>query len=384
MKSVRPGEPIQIAGAGLSGLSAAISLRDRGFEVEVFEKHQSLGSRFPGSLQILDNFTYPGDSLDELRRLGVLPSFVRHPFFGSRFFTRTRSGDDPGAHRYCDLTGDRPYGYCVRRGAEPGCLDFELARQAEGRGARIRFGTFLDPESADIVATGPREADGIAAELHFSTGGSDRLETLWDEEIFPGGGYSYRIVSQGRGILAIALIGAADRPRGRYDDRLERSWDFFQRRDPIPMVRGRVQWSRVNFYLCDFARAAKPLPGEAGGLIDYTAGFGIRAAIVSGYLAGVSLAEGLPFERLIRRRFGRSLRGAIVTRALIERFGFGPFLRIAAHSDFRRFIARFAGPGRFRAFLAPLAQRALGRADRCHHTGPCTWCRPRSVSSGAD
>ena len=371
MKSCR------IAGAGPSGLSAAIALRDRGFEVEVFERRKRLGSRFPGSLQILDNFTFPGDALDELRRLGVEPSFVRHPFFGSRFFTRARAGDDPGAHRYCDLRGAEPYGYCVRRGAEPGCLDFELARQAEDRGVRIRFGTLLDPERADIVATGPRDADGIAAELHFSTDGSDRLETLWDEQIFPGGGYSYRIVSRGRGIVAMALIGAADRPRERYDRRLERSWDFFQRRDPLRMERGPVRWSRVNFYLCDFARAPKPLPGEAGGLIDYTAGFGIRTAIVSGHLAGLSVAEGADFAALIRRRFGRSIRGAIVTRALIERFGFGPFLRIAARSDFRRFIARFAGPSRIRALLAPWAERSFGKADGCHHTGPCIWCRPR-------
>ena len=369
--------PCRIAGAGPSGLAAAIALGDRGFEVEVFEKHRTLGTRFPGSLQILDNFTFPGDSLDELRRCGVEPSFVRHPFFGSRFFTRRRPGDDPGAHRSSDLSGDRPYGYCVRRGPEPGCLDFELARQAEDRGVRIRFGTFLDPARADIVATGPREADGLAAELHFSTDGSDRLETLWDEEVFPGGGYSYRIVSQGRGIVAVALIGAADRPRGRHDERLERSWDFFQRREPLRMERHHVNWSRVNFYLCDFASAPAPLPGEAGGLIDYTAGFGIRTAIVSGHLAGVSLAEGTDFAALVHRRFGRSLRGAIVTRALIERFGFGPFLRIASRSDFRRFIARFAGPGRMRALLAPLARRLLGKASRCHHTGPCAWCRPR-------
>lgn len=374
-------KPCRIAGAGPAGLSAAIALRRRAFEVEVFEKHRGLGSRFPGSLQILDNFTFPGDSLDELRSCEVEPSFVRHPFFGSRFFARERPGDDPAAHRARNLEGDRPYGYCVRRGPEPGCLDFELARQAEELGVRIRFGAFLDPERADILATGPREADGLAAELHFSTDAADRLEALWDEQIFPAGGYAYRIVSQGRGILAMALIGAADRPRGRLDERLERSWDFFQRREPLRTRRGQVHWSRVNFYLCDFARASKPLPGEAGGLIDYTAGFGIRTAIVSGHLAGVSLAEGADFAALIRRRFGRSLRGAIVTRALIERFGFGPFLRIAARSDFRRFIARFAGPGRARALLAPLAQRLLGKAARCHHTGPCRWCRPRSAAN---
>ncbi len=367
----------RIAGAGPAGLAAAIALRDRGRPAEVFEQRRRLGSRFPGSLQILDNFTFPGDSLEELRRLGVEPSFVRHPFHGSRFFARRRPGDDSGAHRASDLSGELPYGYCVRRGAEPGCLDFELARQAEDRGARIHLGARLAPEDADICATGPREADGMAAELHFSTDATDRLETLWDEEIFPGGGYSYRIVSGGRGIVAIALIGAADRPRGRHDERLERSCDFFQRREPVRMERRGVQWSRVNFYRCDFARAPKPLPGEAGGLIDYTAGFGIRTAIVSGHLAGVSLADGADFGALVEGRFGRSVPGAIVTRALIERFGFGPFLRIAARSDFRRFIARFAGPSRLRALLAPLAERRFGRAERCHHAGPCSWCRPR-------
>ena len=370
-------KPVRIAGAGPSGLAAAIALRDAGIEVQVFERRSRLGARFPGSLQILDNFTFPGNSLDEVRRLGIEPSFVRHPFFGSRFFVRRRPGTDSGAWRFRDLSGAAPYGYCVRRGDEPGCLDFELARQAEDRGARIRLRSFLDPEAADIRATGPREADGLAAELHFATDGSDRLEALWDEEIFPGGGYAYRIVSQCRGIVTIALIGAADRPRGRFDDRLERSWDFFQRQEAIRMDRLHLNWSRVNFYLCDFSRAETPLPGEAGGLIDYTAGFGIRTALVSGHLAGVSLARGVSFADLVRRRFGRSVPGAIVTRALIERFGFGPLLEVAARSDFRSFTARFAGPSRLRALLAPLARRSLGRSTACHHPGPCRWCRPR-------
>ena len=231
------------------------------------------------------------------------------------------------------------------------------------------------------MAIGPREADGVAAELHFDTPAPDRLEVLWDEELFPGGGYAYRIVSEGRGIIAAALIGATDRPGGRLDRRLEASAAFFEARHPFPMERRGVHWSRVNFYLCDFAGAGAPLPGEAGGLIDYTAGFGIRSAIVSGHLAGVSLAEGFDFATLVRRRFGRSVAGAIVTRLLIERFGFGPLLALAARSDFRRFTARFAGPSRTRALLAPLAQGVFGRARRCHHQGPCAWCRPRPVGT---
>ena len=368
----------RIAGAGPAGLAAAIALADRGHPVEVFEKRRAVGRRFPGSLQLLDNFTFPGDALEEVRACGIEPErFVRSRYHGARFFARRARGEGPRAHRSADLSGAEPYGYCVRRGAEPGCLDYELARQAEARGVAIRFGTPLDPTDADIAATGPREADGIAAEQHFSTEASDRLEVLWDEAIFPGGGYAYRIVSGRRGIVAAALIGAADRPRGADDERLRQSAAFFQERDPLPMEWGAVRWSRVNFYLCDFARAAAPLPGEAGGLIDYTAGFGIRTALVSGHLAGVSAAEGGGYHTRIRRRFGRSVAGAVVTRLFIERFGFGPFLTLAARSDFRRFAARFAGPDRVRALLSPLARRAFGRAAGCHHLGPCRWCRPR-------
>lgn len=374
-------KPWRIAGAGPSGLAAAIALADRGHPVEVFERRRAVGSRFPGSLQLLDNFTFPGDSLDEVRGLGIEPEgFVRGKFFGARFFARRGGrGGAGGAGRLssADLSGREPYGYCVRRGPEPGSLDHDLARQAEARGVSLRFSEPLDPAEADIAAVGPREADGIAAEQHFTTEAADRLEVLWDESIFPGGGYAYRIVSGGRGIVAAALIGAADRPQGSGDERLRRSAEFFQERDPMPMEWGAVRWSRVNFYLCDFGRAGPLLPGEAGGLIDYTAGFGIRTALVSGHLAGVSLAEGGGYEERIRKRFGRSVAGAIVTRLFIERFGFGPFLALAARSDFRRFAARFAGPNLGRALLAPLARQRFGRASRCHHLGPCRWCRPR-------
>ena len=82
--------PKRIAGAGPAGLAAAIALRDRGHPVEVFEKSPRVGSRFPGSLQLLDNFTGPGDALDEVRACGVEPGFVRGAFSGARFFVRRR------------------------------------------------------------------------------------------------------------------------------------------------------------------------------------------------------------------------------------------------------------------------------------------------------
>ena len=50
-------EPIQIMGAGLSGLAAAIILAKEGKEVHVHDIREDSGARFDGDFQGLENWT---------------------------------------------------------------------------------------------------------------------------------------------------------------------------------------------------------------------------------------------------------------------------------------------------------------------------------------
>lgn len=49
--------PIKILGAGLSGLSAAITLAKAGQPVDVFEVENEVGKRFRGDLEGLENWS---------------------------------------------------------------------------------------------------------------------------------------------------------------------------------------------------------------------------------------------------------------------------------------------------------------------------------------
>ena len=71
---------IRIAGAGPSGLVAAITLARAGYDVDVFERRSACGARFGGDLQGLENWSSETDVLDEFRALGVVPDFHAAPF----------------------------------------------------------------------------------------------------------------------------------------------------------------------------------------------------------------------------------------------------------------------------------------------------------------
>ena len=72
---------IDIVGAGLSGLAAAIILARNDWKVEVFEKHATIGQRFHGDFQGLENWTQTEDVLDSFDRWGIDLDFWLKPFY---------------------------------------------------------------------------------------------------------------------------------------------------------------------------------------------------------------------------------------------------------------------------------------------------------------
>ena len=69
-----------IIGAGPAGLSAAINLAKAGYEVNVFEKNKSVGGRFNGDFQGLENWSENIDPLKKLKYMGIDDNFETYPF----------------------------------------------------------------------------------------------------------------------------------------------------------------------------------------------------------------------------------------------------------------------------------------------------------------
>lgn len=70
---------VKIAGAGLSGLAAAINLAKAGKDVEVFELNKDCGCRFHGDLQGIENWSYEEDAILHLKNMGIKINFKYKP-----------------------------------------------------------------------------------------------------------------------------------------------------------------------------------------------------------------------------------------------------------------------------------------------------------------
>jgi flavin-dependent dehydrogenase len=374
-------KPIVIAGAGPAGLSAAIHLRRSGVPVEVFERREDVGARFIGEYQVLESYSRQEDARDELVQMGIEVNFELRPAHWARLF------DDRG--RASSVSSERPYGYFLRRGTEDGTLDRGLEAQARFLGAPIHFGRKLAPEEADIVATGPGPADGIAKEIAFRTGSPDRIEVIFDPELAPGG-YAYFFVLDGWATLGLALL----KEYGRLESHFERTVERFQSMGSFDIDSPRPGYSYMNFFLHDSSvRGNARFAGEAGGFQDYLFGLGIRYAVASGHLAARSIVEGVHFDRLWTERFGPTMRASVASRLLYEalgRHGLRFFVQRAGRGDFREFLNSWARPAWWRLALRPLAQRVFGRGGKngrgrggpCGHKLLCGWCRPREGRAG--
>ncbi|NIR40201.1 MAG: FAD-dependent oxidoreductase, partial [Actinobacteria bacterium] len=66
---------VSVVGAGPAGLAAAIELARNGTQVTVYEARASVGSRFHGDFQGIENWTTADDVRDWLERLHLRLDF---------------------------------------------------------------------------------------------------------------------------------------------------------------------------------------------------------------------------------------------------------------------------------------------------------------------
>jgi flavin-dependent dehydrogenase len=330
-------EPVPIVGAGPAGLSAAITLARAGIPSVVFERAKTVGSRFHGDFEAIENWTSRGDALEELRGIGIDPDFehatVHEAFFFDAWGTRRRIA-----------SRDSPF-YLVRRGPDSGTLDRALEAQALREGVEIRYGTEAPPLYKGIVAAGPRRTDAIDVGYVFETGMPDGVFAVMADRIAPKG-YAYLLVSRGRGTLACCIFDRFREANGY----LDRTVEFFRGRTGLHMVNPRRFAGTGNVHWPLRSREGEALRvGEAAGFQDALWGFGIRIAIVSGHLAAKALVSGRPreFDRLWRERLGGLLAASFANRSLYRRagdFGYSLLIRRLARADAREFLHRLYAP----------------------------------------
>lgn len=364
--------PIRIAGAGPSGLAAAIALARSGRPVEVHEAKRDVGLRFIGDLQIIESASEREPVPDFLRRIGIEPDFYFRPATWATFF------DHRGQARV--IRSKEPFGWFIRRGAEEGTLDRGLLAQARKSGATVLFESRLAPEEADIVATGPAAPDGLAREMTWKTDEPERVDVFFNHRLAPGG-YSYLFILDGTATFGCAIVADFK----KIDEYFDHSVASAQRmhRFTIPSD-ARVGYSYMNFHLKTRATAnGARFVGEAAGFQDYLFGLGIRYALTSGTLAAQSIIEDRDFDELWQSALGAKQETSLVNRFLYEtggNAGLSMFVRQAGRArDFHRYLAGWHRRSWWKSLLSPVVRRVWRQKGRCHHKPAEHWCRSRDT-----
>ncbi len=363
---------IKIAGAGPSGLTAAICLAKAGYPVDVYESRDRVGGRFIGDFQVIENAGFQEDVLEMLDAMGIKTNFFLKPVSQAVLYDyRLRSQK---------VSSRRPFGYFILRGSEEGDLDKGLLEQAESAGAKIHFQNRIKKEAVDLVATGPAVADGLAKEMTFSTDLPDTVSVLFDMNLSPGG-YSYLFVLEGRATFGCAITKDFDGIKTYFNQTLAR----FQSISPFAIHSPKYGYSYMNFCLKTSAiNQKKAYIGEAGGFQDYLFGLGIRYAMKTGFIAAQSILKDKSYDELWKKEVAQNQETSLVNRALYEiggNRGLSSFVKRAGRNDFQTYLKKWHRTSSWKRIILPWVKRFWKKESSCFHRIPEHWCREKPVST---
>ena len=346
-------EHITIIGAGPAGLTAAIEFRKHGLPVRVFDKASDVGHRMHGDFQGLENWSSEQDITDLLKETGLGINFTCVPYYGGTVYAPEM--------KPVEVSSDRPIFYLVKRGPLPGTIDSGLKEQALSLGVELHFDRRLESIDGNaIVGTGPARAVGLTRGITFDTSHEDMVAVIFNDNIAPKG-YAYLMINQGRGTMVTVLYGEFR----RIEYYLDRTVHFFKRHVAVDMEDKKAFGGYGDFFIGETqVKNGKLYAGEAGGFQDYLWGFGMRYAILSGYLAAMSIIRGIDYDDLWKRELKPMMETSLVNRYLYEKFGHAGYRHIArrtAQGNPCGFLKKNYNPSLVKNLLLPLAIRSFRR-----------------------
>lgn len=301
---------INIQGAGISGLACAIILRKNGYNVNVYEKQKTVGTRFNGDWQGIENWSEDIDVLKQIELYGIDISFEYEPLDSLYCHYGQRK----------KLLDVRKGVYFVRRGMESGCLDISLLDQARSIGVNVFFNHEYHDSYINVNATGPKKYSGFVKGVKFQTNNLDRYHMAFGDNIAKGA-YSYLLVKNGHGTIATVY---GTKYLKNSDIYLQNTIDLFS--DYVDMKElalgrkfGGYGYFEIKKNLRDENGAL--LIGEAGGFQDYLWGFGMRYAFQTAYFAARSIMHNESYEMLIDENITSKMRHSLRNRRVFEFLG---------------------------------------------------------------
>lgn len=342
---------IKIAGAGISGLTAAINLAKAGFKVEVFERADDTGVRFQGDFQGIENWSSKQDVLEFLKEINIKPTFNYKPvteitFWGPNDFKE-------------NLKLSRPGFYLVKRGKEKGTLDYSLKEQAlTFSNLKIFYNHPVQPEEVDIVASGPvfndPQIDAFDAGITFETQASDCSIAILDDNLALDG-YSYFFIWSNQGVIATCIFGDFQKLNKYRDKTIE----FCKKIKQFNIQNIKYFTGSGNFFLPKIPKDRKIYIGEAGGFQDFLWGFGMRYAMLTGHYAALSIIQNKDFYQMIKTDILPKMETSVVNRFLFKILGnksYKWFIKLLKKVGVEKILIRYYNPSFLKKILFPLAK----------------------------
>lgn len=343
---------INIAGAGISGLTSAIVLSKAGYEVKVYERNDEVGKRFNGDFQGLMNWGFKEDVLNFIKGIGLDTNFWNKPLYNLDIY-------GPNDFKR-EFNIDKPYVYLVERGIGEKALDQSLKNQAINNRVEINFSSNTKGGDFDIIATGPildGVTDAMAMGYTFETNLKDFCVMIFDDDLAYNG-YSYFFIADGHGTIATCIFGNYD----KISDYLDKTIKFLKGKYTFN-IKDKKRFSGFgNFYLL---KSDKRYVGEAGGFQDFLFGFGMRYAMITGNLAARSIIDNKNYRNLWKKELDGLLKTCISNRfwfGFLEKHSYNHFIKIwKKMDDPLDILSKIYQPSIFSKILYPIAKVYFGK-----------------------
>ena len=298
---------IKVLGAGISGLTASINLAKGGFNVTVFEKSSTVGSRFHNDFQGLENWSDETDALEILRSLSLKTDFWTKSFKNVTIYTDLKK-------EFIAEDKDNLF-YLVQRGPKDS-LDESLKDQALDAGVEIKFNSKMAREECDIIATGVygKKPAGVVKGIVFDTDAEDSIILILNDKCaFKG--YSYLLIADGKATLASVVIKELSKANLCFRNSLE----AFSKLKKFKIENRRPFAGYGTFALNETNKLDQRLVvGEAAGFQDLFLGFGMKYALLSGYAAAKSIMEEKDYDMAWRELFLDKQKTSAANRLIYE------------------------------------------------------------------
>lgn len=370
------GKAISIVGAGPGGLTAGIVLSKFGYNVNLYEQNADVGLRFNGDFQGLENWSDNEDTLEILSKIGIKINFLCQPYSGKDgFFYGPRLNK-------ITVNTSRPLFYLIERGSNPNSLDQGLKQQAEDVGVNIIWNKKVDSVKDDvaIVGSGPKAADAIAKGMVFQTSYKDVFIGFLDNRIAPKA-YAYLLVNDGKATFATCMFENFKYERLYFEKALE----VMRNTVDIDISDEKEFGGFVNFFNKPIILKDEKIlyVGENAGFQDALWGFGIKYAMLSGYMAALSIINRKSYRELCKKHLYPKLQTSLANRWLFAQLhnpGYSYLLnKIASMKDVIPPLRKHYNSSFYKRVIYHIARNwyhtRLVDKQCMHEHCSCVWCR---------